>query len=84
MADTTKSNRQTGRPKGSKTKAKKVDVEPTKCPSCGSTHRSRYVNVKTVHASGVTASGFAYRSITFRRCRCTTCGQVRQERHHNS
>ena len=74
--------RKPGRPEGSKTTSDAVVAVPIVCQMCGSARRSRYTNCRTVKSAGV-INGFRYRSVTFRRCKCTKCGKHRIERHLN-
>lgn len=76
--------RKPGRPKGAKTMdAEVVEVEQTKCPSCGSTQRSPFFGTPNhIDASGE-HDGLLYSSVTFRRCKCLKCGQVRIEKTFN-
>lgn len=73
-----------GRPKGAKTlDVEVVEVEPTFCPKCGSAQRSPYIGTpRHVPASG-NHDGAEYTSVTFRRCKCLKCGQVRSEKFYN-
>ena len=73
-----------GRPKGAKTMdIEVVEVELTTCPKCGSSHKSPFFGTpRHVPASG-DHDGQQYTSVTFRRCRCLKCGQVRFEKTFN-
>jgi hypothetical protein len=73
-----------GRPKGAKTlDVEVVEVEQTTCPKCGSTQRSPFIGTpRHVETSG-DHDGLTYSSVTFRRCKCLKCGQVRSEKTFN-
>lgn len=74
-----------GRPKGAKTKdAPVVEVVPTRCPACGSTQRGSYFGTpRHLKIKGIN-DGVEYVSITYRRCKCTKCGQLRMEKTYNT
>ena len=76
--------RKRGRPKGAKTlDVEVVEVEQTFCPKCGSAQRSSYFGTpRHIQTSGE-HDGAQYSSVTFRRCRCLKCGQVRSEKTFN-
>lgn len=74
-----------GRPKGAKTQdVETVEVQQTTCPKCGSSRRSSYIGTpRHVDCSGE-RDGLIYTSVTFRRCRCLSCGQLRTEKTFNT
>ena len=65
-----------GRPKGSPNISAKVVVEPSRCPACGSSRRTKYENPVRVDFSG---SGLECVAIVYRTCRCLDCGQARRD-----
>lgn len=68
-----------GRPKGSKNRAKKIAVVAARCKRCGKSTRGKYFGTpRTIIARGE-FDGKPYNRVTFRRCRCGNCGQVRIE-----
>lgn len=72
-----------GRPKGSKTSRDVVVVEPSRCEKCDSTERSAYFGTPRVieYASGgLDSKGKPFNRVVFRRCRCLSCGQIRQDK----
>lgn len=79
-AATTEKKRR-GRPKGSKTKPAATGfAELSRCPKCGSTERTKYLNKTEQEYAGIDASGNEYTHIVRRRCRCAACGQMRCDR----
>jgi hypothetical protein len=69
-----------GRSKGSRNGTPTVNVELSRCQTCGSTERSDFY-AKTVQPyAGETADGTKYNVIVRRRCNCLKCGQQRIER----
>jgi hypothetical protein len=65
-----------------KTKAKNVSEvvdEPTRCPKCQSSSRSKYHSTRTQEISGL-RKGVPYNRITYRYCACLSCGQSRVEK----
>lgn len=74
-----------GRPKGAKTQdVETVEVQQTCCPKCGSTQRSSYIGTPRHVQSSGEHNGLPYNSVTFRRCRCLSCGQLRSEKTFNT
>jgi len=61
-----------------------VTVTPSVCPKCGSTNRTKYVNVKTTHYRGVTPDGREYNRVVRKRTTCKDCGQQRIDRYLES
>lgn len=57
-----------------------LDVIPPACPRCHCTDRTAYFAIKTIQSIGVTPSGVEYSQITFKRTRCSRCGQARVDR----
>lgn len=73
--------RRPGRPAGSTTKEVPVaTVATSSCAKCGSTKRSAYFNRRTIENAGRTADGTPYKRIVWRRTKCLSCGQVRDDR----
>ena len=70
------SNRRPGRPKGSTNVDVSVLVEPSRCPNCGSSQRTKYENPERRDYSG---AGLEYVAIIYRTCRCMHCGQARRD-----
>jgi len=70
-----------GRPQHAKNIDRIADVEPSRCPACGSTNRGPYVGTCLVQDyEGHTADGRPYNRIVRRRCHCADCGQLRIDR----
>lgn len=69
-----------GRPKGSQNVTTTVDVELSRCPCCGSTERSEYLDRLVQEYEGTTPAGDPYNRIVRRRTRCLSCGQQRIDR----
>ena len=69
-----------GRPKGSPNVQAVVDVELSRCPTCGSTRRSEYLDRQVQQHSGVRSDGTHYNRIVRRRTRCLDCAQMRIDR----
>lgn len=70
------SNRQ-GRPKGAKNITTIAEVQPSRCPTCGSSKRSAYRNTVYRDYAG---AGLAYVGMFLRSCACEECGQSRIDR----
>lgn len=70
------SRKRPGRPKGSTNIDVSVLVEPSRCPNCGSSQRTKYENPKRVDFPG---SGLECVAIVYRTCRCLDCGQARRD-----
>ncbi len=68
-----------GRPKGSQNISETVDVEASRCPSCGSTERGEYRGRTVQEYEGI-YNGQPYTAIVRRRCVCLNCGQWRVDR----
>jgi predicted Zn-ribbon and HTH transcriptional regulator len=64
-----------GRPKGSTNTAAEIFVEPSRCPTCGSSRRTKYENPFRRDYVGL-----AYIAIIYRTCRCLDCGQARRDK----
>ena len=56
--------------------AREVLVEPSRCPRCGSSQRTKYENPKRIDFPG---SGLDCVAIVYRTCRCMDCGQARRD-----
>jgi uncharacterized Zn finger protein len=69
-------SRKRGRPKGSANIAAQAEVEPSRCPSCGSSQRTKYENPERRDYSGC---GLEFVAIIYRTCRCMDCGQARRD-----
>ena len=70
-----------GRPKGApNANVETQTVDVSTCPKCGSTERGKYYNVRCKPIAGRNANGRAYSAVTWKRCRCEACGQVRDDR----
>jgi hypothetical protein len=65
-----------GRPKGSTNIDVSVLVEPSRCPNCGSSQRTKYENPERIDFPG---SGLDCVAIVYRTCRCMHCGQARRD-----
>ena len=65
-----------GRPKGSTNIAALVEVEPSRCPACGSSRRTKYENPVRLDYS---SAGLEFVAIVYRTCRCLDCGQARRD-----
>lgn len=71
-----------GRPKGSKTKDHPmVVITPKNCVKCGCTHMLTLRTIRTRKMTGE-IDGRKYDSITWRRERCTNCGQIHNTKTH--
>lgn len=70
------SRRRPGRPKGSTNIDVSVLVEPSRCPRCGSSQRTKYENPNRIDFPG---SGLDCIAIVYRTCRCVDCGQARRD-----
>jgi len=70
------SRKRPGRPKGSTNINVSVLVEPSRCPNCGSSQRTKYENPVRLDFSG---SGLEYVAIILRTTRCVDCGQARRD-----
>jgi len=72
-----------GRPIGAKDIDRELnDVEPSRCPKCGSTDRTRYTAKTVVNFDGVSPKGQPYTSIVLRYTQCANenCRQHRIDR----
>ena len=70
------SRKRPGRPKGSTNIDVSVLVEPSRCPNCGSSQRTKYENPERIDFPG---SGLECVAIIYRTCRCVDCGQARRD-----
>ena len=70
------SSKRPGRPKGSTNIAAAGEVEPSRCPACGSSRRTKYENPDRRDYS---QAGLEYIAIIYRTCRCLDCGQARRD-----
>lgn len=70
----------TGRPAGAKNITDTVDVDPSRCPSCGSTRRSAYYGEPNVQEFAGERDGQPFNRIVRRRCQCLDCEQFRIDR----
>ena len=70
------SRKRPGRPKGSTNIDVSVLVEPSRCPNCGSSQRTKYENPERIDFPG---SGLDCVAIVYRTCRCVDCGQARRD-----
>lgn len=70
------SRKRPGRPKGSTNIDVSVLVEPSRCPNCGSSQRTKYENPERIDFPG---SGLECVAIVYRTCRCVDCGQARRD-----
>jgi hypothetical protein len=72
--------------KTTKTKTKRTSKvvvdEPTRCPKCKSSSRSKYHSTRTQEISGLW-KGIPYNRITYRYCACLSCGQSRVEKSYD-
>lgn len=68
------------RPKGSRNTTTVVTVAPSRCPCCGSTRRSEYLDRTAQEYRGVTSEGLDYNLIVRRRTQCLDCDQMRIDR----
>ena len=68
--------RRRGRPKGSTNVAAQAIAEPSRCPICGSSRRTKYENPTRLDYSG---QGLEFVAIVYRTCRCLDCGQARRD-----
>ena len=57
-----------------------ANAPKSRCPKCGSTARCGYFNVRSISASGLDPDGHAYNQVTWRRTRCSVCGQSRDDK----
>ena len=57
-----------------------ADVEPSRCPACGSTKRTAYAGTRTVQAYQGSHNGKPYDRIIRRRTQCAACLQFRIDR----
>jgi len=69
---------------GSKNIKEVVPVEPSRCPDCGSTDRTGYVNTDAQEHPGTTADGEPYTHIVRRRTICKNCGRHRIDRSYEN
>jgi hypothetical protein len=70
------SGKRPGRPKGSANIDVSVLVEPSRCPKCGSSQRTKYENPKRIDFP---CSGLDCVAIIYRTCKCLDCGQARRD-----
>ena len=85
MSNTTKKKKapKSGRPKGTpNAEPTTVTVQKTRCPKCGSTDASKPWNKRKRPIDGI-HDGKPYDAITWRRKRCSACGQVRDEKEYH-
>lgn len=67
-------------PKAARTKNPPVvDAKPTACPTCSSTEREPYFNVRERAIAGE-RDGRPYTHVVWRRTRCKACGQTRDDK----
>ena len=68
-----------------KKRKKPVEVvaEPSRCPKCRSSKRTKYNRVRTQSYAGIW-KGFVYRKIVWRACTCRDCGQSRVDKSFES
>lgn len=65
-------------------KAPVVQVELSRCQTCGSTERTAYHRVDEQEYAGLDNAGKAYTHIVRRYCQCKSCGQVRIDRSYEN
>jgi hypothetical protein len=70
------SRKRPGRPKGSSNITTIVEVQPSRCRTCGSSRRTKYENSERRDYSGM---GLEFEAIIYRSCRCQDCGQARRD-----
>ena len=70
------SHKRPGRPKGSTNIDVSVLVEPSRCPNCGSSQRTKYENPERRDYSD---AGLEFVAIIYRTCHCVDCGQARRD-----
>ena len=71
------SRKRPGRPKGSTNIDVSVLVEPSRCPNCGSSQRTKYENPERRRFTAAAGSNCV--AIIYRTCRCVDCGQARRD-----
>lgn len=57
-----------------------VDVVESRCPKCGSSDRTKYINVIKRDISGIGTDGEEYNRVVWRTTYCKKCGQRRVDR----
>ena len=57
-----------------------VDVEASRCRTCGSSSRGDYFNKTEKPLSGIDEQGLPFTHVVWRSCKCLDCGQIRRER----
>lgn len=73
-----------GRPAGAKTnKQAPVTGDKTRCPKCDSTEREAYF-ATVEHAVEGVRDEKPYTHVVWRRTRCRSCGQIRQDRFYEN
>jgi len=73
-----------GRPPGPAEKKPEVVGVLTRCPKCDSTAREKYGNVKTGKYRGADpVTGKPYNEISWKRTKCKTCGQARNDKYYS-
>lgn len=70
------SHKRPGRPKGATNVRTVVEVQPSRCRTCGSSRRTKYENPVRIDYSG---SGLEFVAVILRTCRCLDCGQARRD-----
>jgi hypothetical protein len=70
------SHKRPGRPTGSTNVSMLAKVEPSRCPICGGSRRTKYENPDRRNYSG---HGLEFIAIIYRTCRCLDCGQARRD-----
>ena len=60
-----------------------VQMEQSRCPTCGSTERGDYYNCVASEHSGIDPSGRPYTHVIRRRTKCI-CGQARIDRSYEN
>jgi hypothetical protein len=51
----------------------------SRCPSCGSTRRTKYFRRDVIPAIGTDRNGHRYTQVVFRYCRCLACDTYRRD-----
>jgi hypothetical protein len=69
-------SRKRGRPKGSANITAIVEVQPSRCRTCGSSRRTKYENAERRDYSRM---GLEFIAVIYRTCRCLDCGQARRD-----
>ena len=63
-------------------KAAENEVQPSRCPKCGSTNRGQYHQVRNFNmkCANTDDKGQLYNRVTWKRTKCRDCGQSRVDR----